>query len=279
MGSELAGQVAIVTGGSRGIGRAVAQALAAAGAAVTVTGRARDQLAHSVALIEGAGGRALALAADVADSDAMAGVLAETERQLGPVDVLVNNAAIADPLGPLWEADPAVWWRTVETNLGGAFYACRAVLPGMVARRRGRIINVTGAGGIAPVPHFSAYGASKAALLRLTDTLAAEVASHGIRVFALSPGMVETQLGVQGMAAVRALAAAGDPTPFVQRAATLAAPWRPAADAGALCVRLASGQADGLSGRVVSVADDLDDLIKRTEAIEQQDLYTLRLRT
>ena len=156
MANELVGQVALVTGGGRGIGRAIAQALATAGAAIAVTARSEDQLRETVALIERAGGRALALPADVTDRQAVEHLVADIERQLGPVDVLVNNAGIVGPLGPLWEADPEAWRRCLDVNLYGAFLCARAVLPGMVARRRGRIINMSTAISI-PAPYYTAY--------------------------------------------------------------------------------------------------------------------------
>ncbi len=142
---ELAGQVAIVTGGGRGIGRAIAQALAAAGASVAGVARSADQLAETVSSITSANGRAIALTADVMDQSAIEHAVAQTEQQLGPVDLLVNNAGSLVAIGPLWEADPKEWWRDMEINLRGTFLCARAVLPSMVARRHGRIINTSAA--------------------------------------------------------------------------------------------------------------------------------------
>src|SRR5215470_5527648 len=142
MQQALTGQVAIVTGSGRGIGRAIAQALAQQGAAVTVTARSGEQLAETVALITAAGGRAIAVAADVTDPPAVERVVTQTEQQLGPVDLLVNNAGVMGPIGPLWEAAPEEWWHAMAIHVYGPVLYCRAVVPGMVARRRGRIINV-----------------------------------------------------------------------------------------------------------------------------------------
>jgi NAD(P)-dependent dehydrogenase (short-subunit alcohol dehydrogenase family) len=139
----LSGQVAIVTGGGRGIGRLVAEALAGAGAAVAVTARSEDELTETVTSITRSRGTALALPGDVSDPRAATRALREVERQLGPVDLLVNNAGISGPIGPVWEVDADEWWRTFEVNLEGVFLFAHAVLPGMVARRRGRVVNMS----------------------------------------------------------------------------------------------------------------------------------------
>ena len=145
---DLRGQVAIVTGGGRGLGRTFAHALAAAGAAVAVVARSSDELAEVVASIRELGRRATAITGDVTDRQAVEHVVHETERQLGPVDLLVNNAAILRTPGPLWEVDPDEWWRTMEVNVRGPFLCARAVLPGMIERGRGRIINVASGAGL-----------------------------------------------------------------------------------------------------------------------------------
>ena len=145
---DLGGQVAIVTGAGRGLGRAFAEALAGAGAAVAVVARSADQLAETVTLIEQADGCAIAVTADVTDQQAVEHAVAETKRQLGSVDLLINNAGRWQLLGELWEMDPEQWWREIEVNLRGLFLCARAVLPDLVARRCGRIVNMASHAGL-----------------------------------------------------------------------------------------------------------------------------------
>jgi NAD(P)-dependent dehydrogenase (short-subunit alcohol dehydrogenase family) len=254
--------VAIVTGASRGIGRTIAEHLAAAGAAVALAARSGEALAEGAAAIAGAGGRAVAVPVDVTDRQATERLVAEVERQLGPVDLLVNSAGANTAGGPLWEVDLDAWRRDFDTNLFGPLLCARAVLPGMVARGRGRIVNVASAAGTTPRPRRSAYGLSKTALVRLTETLALEAAPHGVGVFALHPGLVPTAMTAR-------LAASPEASRFT---------WMTADPAARLVVTLASGAADSLSGRYLDVArDDVAALVARAEDIRQRDLLTLRI--
>jgi NAD(P)-dependent dehydrogenase (short-subunit alcohol dehydrogenase family) len=172
---ELTGQVAIVTGGGTGFGRAIAEVLAMAGAAVMVVGRRAGELGETVARITAGGGQAMAFPADITDWDAMQQLVTTTEAQFGPVDLLVNNAGAVNPLAPLWELDPEEWRRNVEVNLTGTVLCMRAVLPGMVARQRGRIITISSHGIKGPVPYFAAYASTKLAVVKVMETLAVEV--------------------------------------------------------------------------------------------------------
>jgi NAD(P)-dependent dehydrogenase (short-subunit alcohol dehydrogenase family) len=161
-GLDLHGRVALVTGGGRGVGRLLAQALAEAGAAVALIARSSDELATTVEQIRDAGAVAAAASADVTDETAVAAALAQLREQLGPVDILINNAGMNGPMGVLWETEPADWWRTFEVNLGGAYVLSRMVLPDMITAGRGRIINITSNAGVYRWPLMSAYATSKA---------------------------------------------------------------------------------------------------------------------
>jgi NAD(P)-dependent dehydrogenase (short-subunit alcohol dehydrogenase family) len=275
----LDGMVALVSGGGRGVGRLLGARLAAAGAAVGLIARSADELAAAAGEINRAGGIAAAAAADVTDKRAAAAAVTELRERLGSVDVLINNAGVSGPVGPLWQAQPAEWWRAIEVNLGGAFVLTQLALEHMIPAGKGRIINITSYAGVYRWPLLSAYAASKAALVKLTETLAEETRPHGVSVFSVDPGLLPIGLGE---AALKAGAGGQTPEGRVHR-------WirdQLAAGRGAdpekaarLILALASGRADRLSGRHLSVADNLDALLRRIDQIERDDLHTLRLRT
>lgn len=273
MTGEMTGKVVIVTGGGRGIGRAIAEGFAAAGAAVAITGRSAAHLEETIEAIRKAGGAALAFPADVTDKAAVQALVAETERQLGPIDVLVSNAGIEGPLGPVWEIDTDAWRRCVEVNLIGPFICAQAVLPGMVARRSGRIVNVGSGGGLWAVPFDTGYSTTKAGLIRLTEGIAIECEPHNVYTWVIHPGVVHTGMSdyVMGTEAGRKWLPAYREA--LERGRT------PVEWAAELCLFLASGAADGLSGCFLSVNDDYRALAARAKEIKDGDMYTLRLKT
>lgn len=190
---ELDGRVAVVTGGGRGIGRAAALALADAGAAVAVLGRNTDRLAETCAAIREGGGHALALACDVGDLAAVPPVFQVVRAELGPVDILVNNAGISASM-KFAETPDEVWEQILRVNVGGAFACCKAVVPEMIARRWGRIINIASIAGLQGMPYGAAYSASKHALIGLTRSLAGELERYGITSNAVCPGWTDTDM-------------------------------------------------------------------------------------
>lgn len=267
--------VALVTGGGRGIGQIVARALAEAGAAVALVSRSADELDRTVRLIEAGGGTAAAVAADVADAATLSAAVTELQDRLGPIDLLVNNAGIVGPIGPLWEVDPIEWWTTMDVNLRGLVLSSQLVLPTMVARRRGRIINMASQAGVHRWPLVSAYSVSKAAVVKLTENLARETARYGISVFSVHPGLLP--IGLSATVTDHA------PTSHHERRIrewTLneLSEGRGAlpADAVELIMRLAVGDGDSLSGRHLSVHDDLDSVLARRNEVSARDLYVLR---
>ncbi len=192
---DLTGQVVIVTGASRGIGAASAEALASAGAAVMLTARDQEQMAGVAHRIAKAGGRAESVVCDVADWASVESLVAETMRRLGPATALVNNAGVVEPIARLEQAEPEAWARNIRINLVGAFHAIRAVLPVMRAAGQGTIINVSSGAALRPLEGWSAYCAAKAGLAMLTQAIALE-AVPGLRVFGFQPGTTDTDMQV-----------------------------------------------------------------------------------
>lgn len=273
---KLKNQVAIVTGASQGIGRAIGQRCAEAGAKVALVARTTSKLEAVAAEIRCGGGVALAIPADVTDQDAVKAMARQAEAELGPVDLLVNNAGAFYAIGPTWEVDSETWWSDVTTNLLSVFLCCREVVPGMVARGKGRVINLIGGGTDAPLPYGSAYAASKAAVMRLTENLAVELKEHGVFVFALRPGFVRTEMSEFQLSEEGRRWQPGTARRFEEEKNV------PPTMAGDLAVEFGSGRFDALTGRYIRVkdykGDDLDEVEAQIPEILEKDLRTLRMR-
>ena len=268
---NLTGQVAIVTGASRGLGRAFAIALGQAGAAVAITGRTESDVKETARLVEETGAKAIAFVNDVANPADVTTVVERTETELGLVNILVNNAGAAPTEIEPWKADPDEWWSVFETNVRGGFLFTRTVLPGMVSRKSGRIINIVSEAGNNPEAELSAYSTSKAALIHFTEAMALATVDKGVKVFAYHPGMVRTGMtanliagGGAGMGARLESAFAEGRETSVDRSAER-------------LVFLASGRADFLSGRYIMSRQQEDDLIAQADTIAASDLYKLRV--
>ncbi len=248
---ELGGQVALVTGGGRGIGANIARELADAGARVAASARTLEQVEEVARETAG-----LAVVADVTDRAAVEAMVDRVESELGPIDLLVANAGRNVREERAWEVEPRDWWNVFEVNVLGVYLCCRAVIPGMLERGRGRIV-ITGSGA-AYLPHSgsTAYSASKAAVWRFGNVLAEQLAGR-IPVFVISPGLVKTEM---------------------TKRAPDDAPWTPPELAPHLVRTLASGRADALTGRYIHAEhDNVEELIRRADEIREHDLNAIRL--
>lgn len=275
---NLEGQIALVTGGGRGYGRHVAQELGRAGAVVVVTGRSSETLEETAHSIVDAGGKALPLICDVTNLDAVRETVAKVHKNYSSVDILVNNAGESGPIANAWETDVSDWWRTLETNLLGSFQYMHAILPRMVDRRAGTIVNIASNAGVYRWPLCSAYSVSKSALTKLTENVAAECKRYGISIFAYHPGLLPIGL------TAAAQPGAHDP----KSPAAKVAEWFHAQKVSGnvvdvqqsldVLVKLVAGSYRTLSGCYITVHDDLDTLRSRMEKPGlRSELYRLRV--
>jgi 3-oxoacyl-[acyl-carrier protein] reductase len=272
---KLKGRTALITGASQGLGAEIAAHFAAEGAALMLC--ARDEAGvQAVAgrLAARHGGKVLAMRGDVGDPKAVDALVAETGRRLGPLDILVNNAGIYGPMGAIEEVDWAEWIQAININLMGTVYPCRAVVAGMKARKRGKIINLSGGGATNPLPGISAYAASKAASVRFTETLALELKPFGIDVNAVAPGALATRMMDQLLEA-RPAAAGGA---FMERMQKLKdSGGTPLAVGARCCVWLASEASDGITGKLVAAQwDPYEDFPAHAADLDGGDIYALR---
>jgi NAD(P)-dependent dehydrogenase (short-subunit alcohol dehydrogenase family) len=266
MPRALENQIAIVTGAGRGFGRSIAVRLAQEGAAVVLVARTASQLDAVAGEIRAAGGRALAIPADVTEGADVARVLREAETHFGPAALLISNAGVPGPFGPIWTVDPAAWWAAQRLHILAPLLLLQAVLPGMTTRGAGRVIIVSAIASRMTAPYLSAYCVGKIAQTRITEETALETREFGVSVFAIDPGFVFTGLAEETMN-----------SPDAQRwlpgmvgrlRQKQQAPDRDAdlARCAQRCVDLASGRYDALSGRYFELSHDLDEMLRQAAA-------------
>nr|MCU0494731.1 SDR family oxidoreductase [Chloroflexaceae bacterium] len=194
----LTGRVAVVTGGSRGIGRAIAELFGRAGARVVIASSQAEAVEHAAAELSAQGIPCIGVPCNVAELNQVQGLLRQALNKWGQVDIWVNNAGIAGPFGYTLDVPPAEWGRVIQTNLMGTYYGCVTVLPHMMERRYGKIINMSGGGAHKAQRYLSAYSTSKAAIMRLTDGLARDYKDHHyLSINLLEPGIVPTDMTTQ----------------------------------------------------------------------------------
>lgn len=269
---ELANKTCLIVGASGSIGRAIAQTFYREGARVALTCRTRKQ-----DLLFGrrraSGPRRAAFHLDVRNWKDVQRVVARVNRTFGPIDVLVNCSGILGPIGPAHDVSASGWRRTIEINLLGSFYLVRAVVPSMLASGGGKIIQFSGGGAAYGRPFFTAYSASKAALVRLTESLAAELRDKNIQINAIAPGPVKSRMWDE----LRASGAAGGPQAVAELRQMDLTGGVSVQRAAALALFLASGRSDGLTGRLISaVHDKWENMVPRIPRIMSTDAGTLR---
>lgn len=278
MTHELSGRTAIITGANQGLGRAIAEAYVRAGASVLLTARGEELLRRAAgelaALASEPGQQVHAMRGDVADPASCAAVADRARELWGAPTALVNNAGVYGPIGPIEEVDWDAWVQAVQINLFGTVQMCRAVIPLMRAQGYGKIVNLSGGGATAPLPRFSAYAASKAAVVRLTETFAEELKGAHVDVNAIAPGALNTRLLDEVLAAGPERAG----QQFYQRSLKQRDEGGAPLEKGAsLAVFLGSAASDGISGRLLSALwDPWAELPARREALAKGDIYTLR---
>ena len=271
---KLDGQIAVITGSGRGIGRAIALAYAREGAKLALAARSVTELQETVSAVSELGAEAIAVRTDVTSQEDTERLAHRVVERFGRIDVLVNNAGNSGPVGPLHVNDIADWVNTINVNLTGTFLVCRAVIPVMLERSGGKIINLSGAGATNAWSNMSAYCSSKAAVVRLTEVLAQELDGKGITVNALGPGSVHTSMWDK--MTEQAAQAGAD---FIHQLGLRVTSGGGASidECAELAVWLASSESGELTGRLISAStDDFRGLPLRIAEIMAGDAYTLR---
>ena len=271
---KLDGQIAVITGSGRGIGRAIALAYAREGAKLALAARSVTELQETVSAVSELGAEAIAVRTDVTSQEDTERLAHRVVERFGRIDVLVNNAGNSGPVGPLHVNDIADWVNTINVNLTGTFLVCRAVIPVMLERSGGKIINLSGAGATNAWSNMSAYCSSKAAVVRLTEVLAQELDGKGITVNALGPGSVHTSMWDR--MTEQAAQAGAD---FIHQLGLRVTSGGGASidECAELAVWLASSESGELTGRLISAStDDFRGLPPRIAEIMAGDAYTLR---
>jgi len=269
---RLKNKVAIVTGGSRGIGRAVVKAFLKEGARVAIAARSRIEIDTTIKDLKQED-KLIGIATDVSKGEDVQNLVKDTLTQYGSLDILVNAAGVQGPIGPLIEVDMQEWINNIHTNLIGTVLCSKAVLRIMIDKKRGKIINFSGGGATSPRPNFSAYACSKVAIVRFTETLAIEVKDYGIDVNAIAPGGVNTRM-------MEEIIKAGNKSGETELSGAIKQSQKGGTSpelAAELVVFLASEHSNGLTGRLISaIWDDWKNFDKNISEITNSSLYTLR---
>jgi NAD(P)-dependent dehydrogenase (short-subunit alcohol dehydrogenase family) len=263
--------VALITGGGRGIGQAIARAYAAEGASLALAARTDGELQQTAEAIRSEfGSEVTSIITDVRDREQVENAVSHTLNRFGAIDVMVNNAGNTGEIGPLWKLDPERWANVISVHVLGTYYGCRAVIPGMLERGQGRIVNMAGVGG----PNDTSYDAAKTAIINMTENLSVELAGTGITVNAISPGSIHTRMWEE----VRDMALAAGDTELYQKGVQVTSGGGASIERAAqLAVLLGGDDCGGLSGRLIRAAlDTFEEIPARVDEIMSSDALLLR---
>jgi NAD(P)-dependent dehydrogenase (short-subunit alcohol dehydrogenase family) len=268
---RLHGKVALITGGGRGIGQAIARAYAAEGAMLALAARTDAELRSTAEAIRSEfGSEVTTVITDVREREQVENAVSHTVGRFGAIDVMVNNAGNTGEIGPLWKLDPERWANVISVHVLGTFYGCRAVIPGMLERGLGRIVNMAGVGG----PNDTSYDAAKTAIVNMTENLSVELAGTEITVNAISPGSIHTRMWEE----VRDMALAAGDTELYQKGVQVTSGGGASIERAAqLAVLLGGDDCGGLSGRLIRAAlDTFEEIPARVDEIMSSDALLLR---
>ena len=275
MGDLLKDKVAIITGGSRGIGKAIAERFAQEGCNLIIASRTKSELEKAAELIKKRFSiNVSSYKTDIGNENEVAAMVQQTIKKFGKIDILVNNAAIIGPMGEISKINGQEFFDTLKNNIGGTVFCTKAVIPYMKSQKRGCIINLSGGGGLYPLPYYDAYSASKAAIVRLTENFALELEEFDITVTAISPGAVNTKMFNEQLKADRKSIGEKNWQALQDR---LASGGDSIDKAPELTLFIASQNRKELNGRVISaIWDNWENISFQKEKIIDTDIFQMR---